>query len=136
VIEGHLVDTSAWIEYFRNTGSAACSFVDQLADDPHTLATTQPVLLELRVGARGMAARRIDAIVWRAALLDVDVNIDFDMAGDLYHAVLDSGHEVRAVIDCLIAAVAIRTGATLVHQDRDFDRIAAVAPDLRVWSMR
>ena len=131
MVERHLVDTSAWIEYFRNTGSAACSYVDRLAEDPHSLATTQPVLLELGIGARGAAARRIGALVGRAALLDVDVAIDFDLAGDLYHAVLDTGHRVRSVLDCLIAAVAIRADAVLVHQDRDFERIAAVAADLR-----
>jgi predicted nucleic acid-binding protein len=132
VIERYLVDTSAWVEYLTNTGSPACLFVDQLAEDPYLLATTQPVLLELRVGARGAAAaRRTEAIVGRAALLDVDVDIDFDVAGDLYHAVLATGHTVRSVVDCLIAAVAIRTEAVLVHRDRDFDRISAVATDLQ-----
>jgi predicted nucleic acid-binding protein len=34
-----------------------------------------------------------------------------------------------------IAAVAVRTGATLVHRDRDFDVLAAALPDLRVRSL-
>jgi predicted nucleic acid-binding protein len=37
-------------------------------------------------------------------------------------------------MDCLIAAVAIRTGAVLVHRDRDYEVLAAVARDLRTWS--
>jgi hypothetical protein len=32
------------------------------------------------------------------------------------------------------AAVAIRTGAVLVHQDRDYHTIASIAPDLRTRS--
>nr|WP_257787488.1 MULTISPECIES: hypothetical protein [Actinoalloteichus] len=39
------------------------------------------------------------------------------------------------MVDCLIASVAIRTEAILVHKDRDVDRIAAVAPDLRTESL-
>lgn len=30
--------------------------------------------------------------------------------------------------DCLIAAVALRTGATLVHKDVDFEMVAGVVP--------
>ncbi len=37
--------------------------------------------------------------------------------------------------DCLIAAVAARAGATLVHRDRDVDVPAAALPDLRVRSL-
>jgi predicted nucleic acid-binding protein len=35
---------------------------------------------------------------------------------------------VRSLLDCLIAAIAIRHDATLVHRDRDFDTLAAVSP--------
>ncbi|MBA3764697.1 MAG: PIN domain-containing protein [Actinobacteria bacterium] len=31
---------------------------------------------------------------------------------------------MRTLNDCLIAAVAIRSGATVLHSDRDFDAIA------------
>jgi hypothetical protein len=39
------------------------------------------------------------------------------------------------MLDCLIAAVAVRTGATLVHRDRDFDLLASALPDLHVRSL-
>jgi predicted nucleic acid-binding protein len=127
----YLIDSSAWIEFFRASGSPAHLYVRRLAEQHHAVATTQPILLELRAGAQGPALRRIDDVVGRAILLDLDVGIDFDIAGDLYHAVQTTGHTVRSVMDCLIAAVAIRTESILVHQDRDFDRIAAVAAELR-----
>lgn len=37
---------------------------------------------------------------------------------------LRAGEPVRSGMDCLIAAVAIRDDATLLHADRDFDVIA------------
>nr|WP_241480145.1 PIN domain-containing protein [Nocardiopsis halotolerans] len=39
---------------------------------------------------------------------------------------------MRKLHDCLIAAVALRTDAILVHRDRDFDHLAGVFPRLRV----
>ena len=34
------------------------------------------------------------------------------------------GHTVRKLVDCLIAAVAIRGGVPIVHMDTDFDVLA------------
>jgi predicted nucleic acid-binding protein len=47
---------------------------------------------------------------------------------------LTIGKLVRSLMDCVIAAVAVRTAAVLVHQDRDFDVLASIAKDLRTWS--
>jgi len=43
---------------------------------------------------------------------------------------------VRRLLDCLIAAVAVRTGATIVHRDLDFDVLAEALPQLSVRSLR
>jgi predicted nucleic acid-binding protein len=36
------------------------------------------------------------------------------------------GVTVRSPVDCLIAACAIRHGATALHRDRDFDLLARI----------
>jgi predicted nucleic acid-binding protein len=41
-----------------------------------------------------------------------------------------AGVTIRSAIDCLIARVAIEHGLMLLHDDRDFERIAEVVPDL------
>lgn len=46
---------------------------------------------------------------------------DFESAAALYRACHSRGATVRKLIDCLIAAVAIRENATVLHNDRDFD---------------
>jgi len=35
---------------------------------------------------------------------------------------------IRSLIDCLIAAIAMEQEATVLHRDRDFDRISGYAP--------
>ena len=50
------------------------------------------------------------------------------LAAEIYQEMRRRGRTVRSTVDCLISAVAIKTGATILHKDRDFDQIAAVYP--------
>ena len=49
---------------------------------------------------------------------------DFENAAELYRTCRREGATVRRLIDCLIAAVAIRERATVLHNDRDFETLA------------
>lgn len=51
-------------------------------------------------------------------------------AAQLYQQCRRRGTTPRSSNDCLIAQVAIDNGLRLLHNDRDFDVIAAAAPDL------
>ena len=50
--------------------------------------------------------------------------IDYDQAAILYRQCRGSGETVRKLIDCLIAAVAIRNDIAILHLDADFDVLA------------
>ena len=117
-----LIDTSAWIEFLRNTGSAACEQVEEaLAYD---VAVCDPVRMELLAGARGeshlLSLRRLLA---RATLIQTRP-ADYDEAAALYRRCRVQGETVRKLIDCLIASVAMRADASILHNDRDFDVLA------------
>src|SRR3954454_12383106 len=90
-----LVRTSAWIEYFRGTGSTAA--------------------IEVR--------RRL---VNGLPFLGVDSAVDFRAAADIYRAARRTGATIRSINDCLIAAIAIRHSAPVVHRAADFDVIARI----------
>jgi hypothetical protein len=132
-----LIDTSAWVEYLRNTNSTACNEVDRLWHaDPGAVATTEPVVMELLAGANDdRLFDRVEKMMNGLQLLPVDAAVDYRDAAIAYRAVRRGGYTVRKTMDCLIAAVAARNGATLVHRDRDFDVLAAALPDLRVRSL-
>ena len=132
-----LIDSSAWIEYFRATGSAANVAVRELVRErPHDIAVTEPVVMELLAGAGSERAfTEIDKLTSGLVLLSVDALLDHRHAAVAYRAVRAGGGTVRKLLDCLIAVVAMRTGAVLVHRDRDFDVLARALPDLRVRSL-
>jgi predicted nucleic acid-binding protein len=56
----------------------------------------------------------------------VDPHLDFHRGASLYRDARAQGRTVRRLIDCLIAAVALRHDAVLVHKDADFDAIATI----------
>jgi predicted nucleic acid-binding protein len=47
--------------------------------------------------------------------------VDYDAAAALYRTCRQKGQTVRKLIDCLIAAVAIRGDVPILHRDVDFD---------------
>ena len=120
-----LVDTSAWIEYLRGTGSAANVRVRALLLSDQAVATTEAVVMELLAGGRNdVERRRIQEVVDGCELLPVGGLDDFEHAADLYQSCRERGETVRALVDCLIGAVAIRNNVPVLHDDADFDVLA------------
>ncbi|MCT2584946.1 type II toxin-antitoxin system VapC family toxin [Actinophytocola gossypii] len=130
----YLVDTSVWIEWFRKTESGAARAMRKLREDPAQVAVTQPVAFEVRAGTKRVHLHAVDRVLDGAVQLSVAPETDFDVATRLYLAARERGTPVRSLTDCLIAAVAVRTNAVLVHRDRDFDVLDGIARDLRTWS--
>ncbi|WP_300609919.1 PIN domain nuclease [Trebonia sp.] len=126
----YIVDSSAWIEYLRKTGSRAHLEVRAMVRrEPPTAGVTEPVIMELLAGARDAGNfRRIERLTDAMPLCQVDPVCDFAEAGALYKVLRDAGITIRSSVDCLIAAIAWRRNATIVHADRDFDAIAARYP--------
>jgi predicted nucleic acid-binding protein len=120
-----LVDTSAWIELLRATGHPAHVTLRHHLERRSPIATSEPIIMELLAGARGMTERaRLRARLVALPRLAVQGLSDFEAAAELYQLCRARGASVRKLIDCLIAAVAIRDGATLLHNDRDYDVLA------------
>lgn len=125
-----LIDTSAWVEYFRATGSAAALEVRRLLDeDPAAVAICEPVAMEILAGAGTDAVHeKLERLANGLASLAVEQSLDFRSAAAIYRSARRSGRTIRSTTDCLIAAVAIRNGAEILHRDVDFDVIAGVTP--------
>ena len=117
-----LVDTSAWIEFLRDTGSSTCDAVDRLLDDD--LAICDPVSMEVLAGARDEHHLvQLRGLLARATMLPT-TPADYDAAAALYRTCRVRGETVRKLIDCLIAAAAIKAEAEILHADGDFTVLA------------
>ncbi len=117
-----LIDTSAWVEFLRDTGSPICQRVDDLL--AVEIATCDVVRMEILAGARNeQHLQQLRRLLARASTLPTET-VDYDAAAALYRTCRQGGHTVRKLIDCLIAAVAIRSDVPILHMDADFDILA------------
>lgn len=90
---------------------------------------TEPVIMELLAGARSRENFiRLQELMDAMPLCSVSPLSDFTEAGALYRYLRAKGMTIQSKVDCLIAAVASRRDATIVHADRDFDTIASCYP--------
>ncbi|HVX17877.1 MAG TPA: PIN domain nuclease [Acidimicrobiales bacterium] len=117
-----LIDTSAWIEFLRDTGSPVCQRVDQLLGE--SIACTDTVRMEVLAGARDEGQlQQLTRLLARAEMLATEP-VHYDAAAQMYRTCRHNGETPRKLIDCLIAAVAVANGAPVLHQDADFDTLA------------
>jgi predicted nucleic acid-binding protein len=123
-----LVDTSAWVEYLRDTNSEVCNRVDALIDQGRTLATTDVVIMELLSGVTAAGTRqKIWALMNRCIMLPTRPLFDYEVAAELYSRCRADAFIPANTNDVLIAAVAIGKKVPLLAADTDFERIAAVS---------
>ena len=116
-----LVDSSAWIEFLRDTGSPTCEEVERLLSGD--IAITDPVMMEILAGARDEThLHQLRGLLGRARI-EHCTPADHSEAALLYRLCRNRGGTVRRLIDCLIAAVAIRQSWPVLHQDADFDTL-------------
>ena len=82
-----LVDTSAWVEFDRATGSPVDRRLAELIEAEADVAVTEPVVMEVLAGARDDArALDLQRLMDRNRLLRVDPVVDFAAAAaDLPH---------------------------------------------------
>jgi predicted nucleic acid-binding protein len=120
-----LIDSSAWIELFRATGSATHERLRALIASGKQMETTEPVAMELLAGARAARERQlIRGALAACRLVSVDNSADWTDAAAVYQSCRRSGEMPRRLLDCLIAAVAIRAAVPILARDRDFELMA------------
>jgi len=128
-----IVDASVWIDYLRGERRVTTLRLRLALQDREAVALLPVVLQEVLQGAD--SAERM--AVWHSLLttlpcLKVEDPVGTAIAAaQLYAHCRWSGITPRSGNDCLIAVSCIELDRPLLHRDRDFDRIAQVAPRLR-----
>ncbi|CAK8725593.1 Ribonuclease VapC [Candidatus Electrothrix laxa] len=116
-----LIDTSAWIDFFWNTGGAAGGLVAELIQLDQAYLTG-PVMAELLHGARGKReTKELDAVFATIPILDVGRE-DWIKTGSILHALRKKGLSVP-LTDVLIASVALHNKMTVLTLDKHFQHL-------------
>jgi predicted nucleic acid-binding protein len=129
-----VIDSSAWIEFLRRTGSPTHHTLRRLLDEQAPLAITEMVAVEVLAGARDqLVHHRLRRKLVSCRMLRLNGLPGFESAAKLAQRCRAQGI-TPSVTDCLIAAPTLNAGAALLHADRDFNAIASVT-DLAIYPL-
>jgi predicted nucleic acid-binding protein len=128
-----LVDTSVWIDLFRDRTTPPATRLRDLLDERREIGVTPLIVQEILQGAADEREFILlnDYFSSQRMLLAGDPLRTHCQAARLYVDCRRRGFAPRSTIDCFIAQIAIEHRVPLLHADRDFERIAKVAPDLK-----
>jgi predicted nucleic acid-binding protein len=116
-----LVDSSVWIDYVNQVGTAKVSRLHELIPE-EPLLLGDLILCEVLQGFRSEAqARFVQRSLSRfevVTLCGPDLAV---RAADNYRALRSRGITIRRTIDVIIGTFCIERGHTLLHSDRDFE---------------
>lgn len=120
-----IVDTSAWVEYLRKTGSSTHLALRAEVDAGRPIATPAPVVMELLAGSRTESeGQRLLRLLSRFEILVPDSLGDFQHGALVYRMCRRAGSTIRSIVNCMVAATAIEEDRPLLARNRDFEMIA------------
>jgi predicted nucleic acid-binding protein len=129
-MEDAIFDTSVWIDFSKNISSPETELLEKyLQNHSDNLYLTPTILQEFLMGLKSekefefykknLTELHLFSSNWAEISIEA-AKLNFDLK--------KKGITIRKSNDCLIAAVAIKQDALLVHNDIDFERIAAGSP--------
>lgn len=121
-----LIDTSAWIAFFRDRAPLAEKVAKTIADGDAVLCG--PVLTELMRGFRPEERRIVLPLLETLGVLDDPPGL-WRAAGELGFRLARKGKTTKT-LDLLIASYALHYGVALLTDDADFRTIAAAGVPL------
>ena len=129
-----LVDSSVWIDFFRNTSNAPTNrLVKCLQDDEGTIAVADLVVFEVMRGFHQTADQaRAKDLLWVLEVVEIGGLENALVAAQHYRELRLRGHTIRSPIDVLLASYCIAHGHFLLHRDADFD-LLEILRGLKVW---
>ena len=123
-----LVDTSAWVDFFRNSSGLAGDLVtDLIRLDSAYL--TGPIIAELLHGVRGKKeASQLNFLFTTIPYLEIERN-DWAVTGNKLQKLREKGLSIP-LTDVLIASVAIRNNMDVLTLDKHFQHLSVECLDL------
>ncbi|MCY3017992.1 MAG: PIN domain nuclease [Planctomycetota bacterium] len=120
-----LVDTTVWVDLFRGAATAQVAALGRLIADGEDICTCGVILTEVLQGVREDSDFRRTVARFDAFLFLPMSRRTFVKAAELYRLLRRKGITIWKPLDCMIAAVSLEHDVPLLHNDRDFDPIAA-----------
>lgn len=124
-----IIDTSYWIEFFRNRDPWASSVADLIESDDAVLIG--PVYTEILRGiVRSSVRSKIEELLHGITFLNQPTNL-WQRAGDIGYQITKKGYTTKT-LDLLIATHAISADIPILSKDNDFKVMKRAGLPLRL----
>lgn len=121
-----IVDTSAWIEFFRNGEPAVVRKVDRCLEK-NLVGVGDLIYCEIMQGIKAPAERKtVSTLLLSLPRYDMVGFTIAEKGAENYRLLRTKGITIRKTIDVIIATFCVESGFLLVHYDRDFNHMAPV----------
>lgn len=129
-----LVDSSVWIDFFRDGRDARSDALARcLGDSSVEVGMADLVLFEVMRGFReGPLMRDAQALMSALPQVEIGGSEHVLQAAERYRRLRAQGRTVRSPVDVLLASYCITHGHTLLHRDADFESLKALG-GLDTW---
>src|SRR5262245_33542845 len=117
-----IVDTSVWIEFLSSSESRASRWLaDRIAADS-VVIVPEVVMMELLIGTTDESAAALRRrLLQRFTIEPLAPVRDAEDAAGIHRRCRRGGDTVCSLIDCQVAAMALRIGVRVAHRDRDYE---------------
>lgn len=132
-----LVDTSVLIDYFAGKANDATYKFEYILDNNILFGINPFIYQEVLQGVKtekdfDRTKKYLDTQKFYSLK---DEKESFASAAKIYFKCRKKGITVNSSIDCLIAQIAIENNLYLLHNDSDFDNIARVVSELKIFNL-
>ncbi len=123
-----LVDTSVLIDFFKGVSNPPANRLREVLVEGIPFAITSVIYQEVLQGAKSEKEFALlnDYLSSQRFIHPQDAVRTYEKAARLYFLCRKQGVPFRSTIDCLIAQIALEHDLLLLHNDKDFDAMAAI----------
>ncbi|HMV44761.1 MAG TPA: PIN domain-containing protein [Leptospiraceae bacterium] len=118
----YLIDTSVWIESLKKDSNLNIQRHFKVKEIFICLPVYQEILQGIREDSVFWAVKK--ALDHSQFLEETLTKETFEEAISIYRQARKKGITIRSTVDCIIASIAIRNHATIIHKDRDYSEIS------------
>jgi predicted nucleic acid-binding protein len=132
-----LVDTSVFINYLKGKNDEKTDVFDTILSHDIPFGISVYTYQELLQGARDEKEfSMLKEYLGSQKIYLLPETVDtYELAAKLYFDTRRKGFTPRSTIDILIAYTAMYHNLYLLHNDRDFDAIASIFPQLKIYRL-
>lgn len=125
-----LVDTSVLIDFFKGADNDPCRKFRHVLKNRIPFGITSQIFQEVLQGARSLTEYgTLERYLASQRFFHPKGPVaSYAKAAKIYFDCRKKGITIRSTIDCLIAQIALEQELSLLHNDTDFEAMAAVIP--------